>query len=156
MDNGADATAVVCMNQPARLDPDYADFIRDSFERQGAIETIGARLVELAPGICRISLPVTDRVTQNHGYVHAGILGMIADAAGSYAAMTLYPPGREVLTIEYKINFLAPATGKEMVAAARVLRSGRNISVAQVEIFSINDDGAEKLCAMVQQTVTPG
>lgn len=144
------------MNGPRKLDPDYADFIRDSFERQGAIETIGARLLELSPGHCRIGLTVTDKVSQNHGYVHAGVIGMVADAAGTYAAMTLYPPGREVLTIEYKINFLAPATGKEIIATAKVLRSGRNISVTQVEVHCCAEEGAQKLCAMVQQTVTPG
>lgn len=95
-------------------------------------------------------------MSQNHGYVHAGVIGMVADAAGSYAAMTLYPPGREVLTIEYKINFLAPATGREIRATATVLRSGRTISVMQIEVHCCADEGGEKMCAIVQQTVTPG
>jgi uncharacterized protein (TIGR00369 family) len=136
--------------------PDYARDIAASFARQGALSLIGAELMEIGPGVCSVRLPITDKVRQHHGFVHGGFVATIADVAGGYAAMSLFEPGKEVLTVEYKINFLAPAEGSALVARARVIRSGRNLTVTQAEVATVQADGSELPCAVVQQTNMPG
>jgi len=103
------------------LNPDFAARVRDSFARQAAMRLIGAALTEVAPGRVAIELPVREELTQQHRYVHGGVVGMIADSAGGYAAFTLMPAGASVLTVEYKINMLAPATGERLVARGEVV-----------------------------------
>lgn len=136
--------------------PDYAADIAASFARQGALRTIGALLDAVGPGTCRLRLPVTDVVSQHHGFVHGGVVGMIADVAGGYAAMTLYDPGQEILTLEYKINFLRPATGVELVAVGEVVRAGRSVTVTRAEVLAIDADGTRRACAVIQQSCMPG
>ena len=91
------------------VDPDYASRVRESFERQGAMRLIGARISALSPGRCVIELECRDDLTQQHGYIHAGIVGTIVDSAGGYAGFTLFPAGSEVLTVEFKLNLITPA-----------------------------------------------
>ena len=93
------------------LDEGYATRVRASFDRQGAMRLIGAILMELRPGYCAIELPFRGDLTQQHGYIHAGIVSAIADSAGGYAGFTLFPAESSVLTVEYKLNLLAPAAG---------------------------------------------
>ena len=90
--------------------------VRDSFERQGLMGLLDARLARIGPGLVRIVLPSRPEVSQQHGFVHAGATSAIADTAGGYAALTLFPAGSEVLTVEYKINLLAPAAGDHLEA----------------------------------------
>jgi uncharacterized protein (TIGR00369 family) len=135
--------------------PYYANDISVSFSRQGALALIGAELEEIGPGTCSVRLPITDKVRQHLGFVHGGLVATIADVAGGYAAMSLFDPKKEILTVEYKINFLAPADGVALIARARVVRSGRTLSVTQAEVFAMQKDGSEILCAVVQQTSTP-
>jgi uncharacterized protein (TIGR00369 family) len=132
----------------------FAEEIAASFARQGALRTIGAELDHIAPGLCRVRLPVSDAVSQHLGFVHGGILGMLADVAGCYAAMSLFDPGHEVLTIEYKINFLAPARGREVLAVGRIVRAGRRMSVAAADIFALEGD-VRLACAVAQLTCMP-
>lgn len=134
-------------------DPGYQAAVRASFARQGALAAIGAELIGLAPGECRIRLPLSERVTQQQGFFHGGVLGAVADSAGGYAAMTLVPPGAEVLTVEYKINFLAPAQGPEVVATGRVVRSGRTLVVARAEVELLQPRRPPVACAVLQQTI---
>ncbi len=133
-------------------DPAYAERVRDSFERQGAMRLIGARIVELAPGYCSIELPYRDDLAQQHGYVHAGIVGAIIDSAGGYAGFTLFPAEASVLTVEYKLNLIAPATGTRLLAEAEVVKAGRTLAITRGEVYA-ESEGKRTLCAIMQQTL---
>ena len=133
-------------------DPDFAARVRSSFERQGFMTNLGAELTLVEPGSCEIRLPFRSDLTQQHGYFHAGALTSIADSAGGYAAYTLMDANDSVLAVEFKVNLLAPGRGDAAVARARVVRSGRTLTVCQIEVF-MEQDGQETLCALMQQTV---
>jgi len=132
--------------------PHFAERVRDSFARQAAMRLIGATLVEVGPGAVTIDLPVREDLTQQHRYVHGGIVGMIADSAGGYAAFTLMPAEASVLTVEYKINMLAPATGERLEARGTVVKSGHTLSIARADVFGVAN-GEERLVATMQQTL---
>lgn len=132
--------------------PHFAERVRQSFAKQAAMAHIGATLGEVSAGYVEIHLPYDLRLTQQHGFLHAGIIGTIADSAGGYAAMTLIPADASILSIEYKLNLLRPAVGERFVAKGRVVRAGRQIIVCQVEVFGCQAD-AEKLCALMQMTL---
>lgn len=134
------------------LDPGFERRVRASFARQAAMDLIGATLTAVEPGRCTIELPVRADLTQQHGFVHGGIVGMIADNAGGYAAFTLIPANASVLTVEYKINMLAPARGERLVAAGCVVKPGRTLSIARADVFAI-DGGRQTLIAAMQQTL---
>ena len=140
------------MNQARTSDPNFETRIRSSFERQGIMKTIGARLLSVVPGEVRIELPWSEAVTQQHGFVHAGILSTIADNACGYAAYTLMPAGSEVLGVENKINFLAPARGERFVSVGRVVKAGRTLAVCAGEVWAY-DNGTETLVAVMQTTM---
>jgi len=133
-------------------DPDYAQRIRDSFERQKVMALIGARLGEIVPGRVTIELPYRDDLVQQHGYLHAGIVGTIADSAGGYAAFTLMPAGSSVLSVEYRMHLLAPADGERLIASGRVVRAGRTLTVCELEVEAVKD-GARTRCAWGSQTL---
>jgi uncharacterized protein (TIGR00369 family) len=132
--------------------PDFAARVRDSFARQAAMQLIGARLTDVEPGRCVIELPVRDDLTQQHGFVHGGVVGMIADSAGGYAAFTLMPADASVLTVEYKINMLAPAAGDLLIATGEVLKPGRTVSIVRSDVFAVQGDRRTRVAAM-QQTL---
>lgn len=113
---------------------------------------IGASLAEVGPGTATIALPVREEVTQQPRFVHGGVVGMIADSAAGYAAFTLMPAGASVLTVEYKINMLAPAEGDLLLARGMVIKPGRTLSIARADVFGVRD-GREKLVATMQQTL---
>lgn len=123
------------MNAP---DPDFAARVRDSFARQKAMALIGASISRVGPGEVEIALPWRDDLTQQKGFVHGGILGMIADTACGYAAFSLMPAGGSLVTVEYKMNILKPGRGA-LVAKGRVIRPGRTLTVAQAEVYA--EDG---------------
>jgi uncharacterized protein (TIGR00369 family) len=129
-------------------DPNYASRIHESFGRQKAMALIGASLKSVAPGRVEISLPYRDELTQQKGFVHGGILGMIADTACGYAAFSLMPAGGSLVTVEYKMNILTPARGS-LVAHGSVVRPGRTLTVARAEVYA--EDG--KHVATMQQTL---
>ena len=133
-------------------DPDYESRIRASFDRQMVMPTIGARLTAIHPGEARIELPFSPALTQQHGYLHAGIVGAIADSACGYAAYTLMPAGSEVLTVEYKINFLSPARGQTFTAIGKVIKPGRTVTACSGEVWAQTDD-ERKLVAVLQATM---
>jgi uncharacterized protein (TIGR00369 family) len=132
--------------------PEVQDRIRASFERQGLMGHLGARLSHIGPGRVHIQLPSRPEVTQQHGYFHAGASSAIADSAGGYAAFTLFPEGTSVLTVEYKINLLAPAQGEHIEAVGKVLRPGRTLTVCQLEVFGVQGT-TRSLVAAGQQTL---
>ena len=132
--------------------PAYAARVQASFDRQKVMALLGAQLIRLAPGECEIHLPFKPELTQQHGYFHGGIIGTIADSAGGYATFTLMPPDSSVLTVEYKMNLLAPGDGEKLIARGQVLKAGRTLVVAQVNVV-VSKGGRETLCATVLQTL---
>ena len=115
-------------------DPDYAARVRASFARQRFMETLGARLVRVEPGLCEIELDYQEALTQQHGYLHAAVSTAIADSAGGYAAFTLMPAGSSVLAVEFKINLLEPAAGERFLGRGRVKRAGKRLYVCELEV----------------------
>lgn len=136
----------------ATLDPQVMQAVQDSFARQQAMSLIRATMPLVEAGLVEIHLPHWEGVQQQHGFVHGGVVGMIADSAGGYAAMSCTPLGASVLSVEYKLNFLAPAKGESLLARGSVVRQGRSLIVTQAEVFAIQD-GQHSLCALMQQTI---
>jgi uncharacterized protein (TIGR00369 family) len=126
--------------------------IRDSFAKQSAMALIHAEIPVIEEGRAEIEIPHWDGVLQQHGFVHGGVVGMIADSAAGYAAMTVVPEGTSVLTVEYKINMVAPANGDKIVAKGSVLRTGRTLILTKADVYAVKD-GTETLCAVMQQTI---
>lgn len=133
-------------------DVDYERRVRESFARQGFMKHLGAELVSLEPGGVVIRVSFCGELTQQHGYFHAGVTGAIADSACGYAAFTLMGAEDSVLTVEYKINLLAPADGEELVARARVVRPGKTLKVCMADVFA-RKGGMENHCATVLATI---
>ena len=133
-------------------DPNFQVRIEKSFHAQGLMGHLGAGLVSVSPGTCEIELPFSDAVSQQHGFFHGGVIGTIADTAGGYAAFTLMDADDGILTVEYKINMMAPALGELLIGRGQVLRSGRTLTVSQAEV-SVVKDGKETVCAAMQQTL---
>lgn len=129
------------MSGPEPRDPDYAARVAASFARQAFMGLLGAELLSVAPGAVAIALPVRPELGQQHGFVHAGAAWAIADSAAGYAAQSLMPPGDGVLTVELKINLLAPARGSRLVARGRVERAGRTLTVACAEVVAEAEGG---------------
>uniref|UniRef100_A0A9E7ZWR5 Medium/long-chain acyl-CoA thioesterase YigI n=1 Tax=Bosea sp. NBC_00436 TaxID=2969620 RepID=A0A9E7ZWR5_9HYPH len=123
-----------------------------SFAKQGLMATLGASLGTVAPGRVEIVLTPGPAVSQQHGFVHAGAVSAIADSAAGYAALSLMPPGRGVLTTEFKINLVAPAAGERIVARGEVVKAGRTLTLAQAKVFA-EAGGQEKLVALLTATL---
>jgi uncharacterized protein (TIGR00369 family) len=142
---------------PAPPNPDFEIAVRESFARQSVMATIGARLTRIAPGELSIELAFRQDLTQQDGFVHAGIVATILDSACGYAAMTLVPAGARVLTVEFKANFLAPARGERVVARASVVRSGRTLTVSQADAFAVATEKETLVATMLGTIMTlPG
>ncbi len=133
-------------------DPDFAERVRASFAKQHAMTLIRASLALVEAGRTEIHVPHWTGIEQQHGFVHGGVVGMIADSAAGYAAMTTIAAEASVLTVEYKMNLVAPADGEQLIARGRVARPGRTLIVTQAEVFAVKD-GKETLCALMQQTI---
>jgi uncharacterized protein (TIGR00369 family) len=135
-------------------DSGYEARTRDSFARQNAMRTLGATLESVAPGRVVIAMAHREALTQQHGFMHAGMLAAALDSACGYAAFSLMPADAAVLTIEFKINLLAPAKGPRFRFEGRVIKPGRTISVVEGRAVQHADDGAdEKLVATMTATV---
>ncbi len=126
--------------------------IRSSFAKQGLMSTLGATLVTIAPGRVEIAINPTPAISQQHGFVHAGAVSAIADTAAGYAALSLMPPDRGVLTTEFKINLVAPAVGERILARGAVVKAGRTLTLAQAEVFA-ESEGRERLIALLTATM---
>lgn len=127
-------------------DPDFDRRVRDSFARQAFMRLIGAEIVHLAPGEIDIALPFRDDLTQQHGFFHGGAIGTLADNAGGYASLTLLAATDSVLTVEYKLNIVAPGEGERLVARGRVVRPGRRVVVCRADVHALRA-GRERHCA---------
>ena len=126
--------------------------VRASFAKQRVMATIGATLERVEPGEVTIAMPPDPALTQQHGYLHAGIIATIADSACGYAALSLMPADAAVLSIEFKTNMLAPAGGDRFIARARVIKPGRTIMVCDATVHAVKS-GAEKLVATMTGTM---
>jgi uncharacterized protein (TIGR00369 family) len=135
-------------------DPAFEARVRESFHRQQAMHTLGARLARVAPGEVDIELPFHESLTQQHGFLHAGIVTTVLDSACGYAAFTLMPADAGVLSIEFKTNLLAPAAGERLVARARVVRAGRTITVCQADGVMIAEGGERHVATMTATMMT--
>ncbi len=134
-------------------DADFAAKVRASFDSQGAMTSVGAELVSIEPGRCVIRLAYSPDVSQQRGYFHGGVIATIGDSAGGYAAFSLCPPHTDVLTVEYKVNFIAPAEGALLEATGTVVKSGRTLTVCRVDVDAIGAGGKRVTCAVLQQTI---
>ncbi|WP_425092698.1 PaaI family thioesterase [Tropicimonas sp. S265A] len=130
---------------------DLESRIRQSFDRQSMMKTFGAELVDVSEGKVVIRAPVLPKATQQHGFAHAALTFAIGDSAAGYAALSMMPAGSEVVTAEIKINLLAPATGPELTATGRVVKSGKRLSVVTAEVM--RSDGT--IVAILQGTMAP-
>lgn len=133
-------------------DPQFAERVRAGFLRQGFMKTLGAELVRVAPGEVDIDLPFSPGLTQQGGSVHAGAVTAVVDSACGFAALTLTPPGTDVVSVEFKINLLAPAVGPLLRARARVLRAGRTLIVCTGEVTT-EKHGKTIAVAVIQATM---
>jgi len=139
-------------HQFAVSDPHFQQRVRESFARQGLMRHLGARLTDLKPGAAELRTAFREELTQQHGYFHAGVSGSLADVACSYAAYTLMPADSSVLTVEYKINLMAPAIGEELIARARVVRSGKTLKICAADVY-VRSGENETHCATVLATM---
>lgn len=118
--------------------PEFAADVRKSFAAQSIMQSIGAQLSRVEPGVVEISLPYRTDLTQQNGYLHAGIITTIADSAAGYAAFTLMPAGASVLSVEFKVNLLRPASGEMFLARAEVIKAGKTLTVVRADVFGIS------------------
>ncbi len=128
--------------------PDFAAVVRASFAKQGLMQALGIELTALSPGTCELEAAAHSRLTQQQGFFHGALIGAMLDCAGGYAAYSLMPPGTDVLTTEYKVNFVAAALGERLIARGRVIKPGRTLTVATAEAFC-RRDGVDTLCAVL-------
>ena len=134
------------------VDQDYVARVRYGFSLQNLMSTIDARMTEVLPGEVHIELPFNTKLTQQHGYIHAGLITSIVDSACGFAAYTLMPGSSGVLTVEYKVNFLSPAKGDKFLAVGRVIKPGRTLTICNGEVSAIDGD-AHRLVALMQATM---
>jgi uncharacterized protein (TIGR00369 family) len=135
------------------LNPSFAEEVERSFAQQTIMALIGAELSLVEPGIVEISLPYRADLAQQYGYLHAGIVTTIADSACGYAAYSLMPPGSKVLSVEFKVNLLRPATGEQFLARAEVIKAGKTLTVARADVYGISSAGERKQIAVMQATI---
>ena len=138
---------------PTPKHPQFEARVRESFAKQTFMATLGAALTRVAPGEVTVTLPVSAALAQQHGSVHAGALASVLDSAAGYAALSLMPPGAAVVSVELKVNLMEPAVGERIEARARVVRSGRTLSVCTAEAWAVDAAGSEKLVAILQGTM---
>ena len=130
----------------------FEERVRASFDQQRLMTAIGARMTKVTPGEVVIELPFRSDLTQQHGFVHAGVITAIVDSACGYAALSLMPADSGVLTVEYKANFISPARGSKFIATGRVVKSGRTLTVCAGEVVAA-EDGKETVVATMLATM---
>jgi len=134
-------------------DPNFETKVIDSFAKQGAMATIGGELVSVKPGFVVLELPFSEKITQQHGFVHAGILTTMLDSAAGYAAFSLMEPSAAVLTIEFKTNLMAPAKGDRFRFEGKVVKPGRTITFCEAEAFALTAEGKETKITTMSATM---
>ena len=132
-----------------KAEPGFEERVRESFSRLALMRTISASLVKVAPGAVDVDVPVRDDFRQQHGYVAAAIVTAIVDTACGFAAMSLMPAGASVVTVEYKVNFIAPARGERLIAHGRVVKPGRALTVCAGDVHALSDGAPEPVATML-------
>ena len=127
----------------------FKSMVESSFAKQSVMQTLDAKLVKLEPGEVDIELPYSEAFGQQHGFMHAGSITTVADSACGYAAYSLMPANSEVLTVEYKVNFLSPAIGEKFIASGRVKRAGKTITVCSAEVIAYRDNQTKVIASML-------
>ena len=135
------------------IDPEIRARLEASFAAQGLMAHLGARLAAIAPGEVTLHLPFGGHLTQQHGYFHAGGTAAIADSAGGYAAFTLFPPGFNVLTTEFKLNLLSPAERDHLEATGRVIKAGRTLTICQLDVWGVTGTGRRHVATGLQTLI---
>ena len=133
-------------------DPNFRDRVAASFQRQAVMHTLGIAIVRLEPGEIELTMPYAQPFTQQHGFVHAGIITTALDSACGYAAFSLMPADAAVLTVEFKTNLLAAAKGERFVFRGRVIKPGRTLTICDASAFAI-DASSERLIATMTGTL---
>jgi uncharacterized protein (TIGR00369 family) len=149
--------ANACVTSPiphVPKDPLFETRVRESFTRQHFMATIGARLLRVEPGEVDVEVATRDDLVQQHGFLHAGVVASAADSACGYAALSLMPAGAAVLSIEFKTNLLAPATGERIIARGRVIRAGRTVTVCWADVTAYDADSERLVATMVATMMT--
>jgi uncharacterized protein (TIGR00369 family) len=131
----------------------FADRVRASFARQQVMQTLGVEIVRLEPGEIELAMPYAAAYTQQHGFMHAGIISTVLDSACGYAAFSLMPAESAVLTVEFKINLIAPAKGDLFAFRAQVVKPGRTLTVCDARAFAADQSGTERLIATMTGTI---
>ena len=134
-------------------DPNFADRVRASFARQRMMQTLGVEITRLAPGEIELAMPYEAAFTQQHGFIHAGIMATVLDSACGYAAFSLMPTDAAVLTVEFKTNLLAPAKGERFLFGAHVVKPGRTLTVCDGQAFALENLADERLVATMNGTL---
>lgn len=134
--------------------PDFASRVQSSFAQQSIMNLIGAKLNKVLPGEVEIIIPFRDNLTQQHGFLHAGVITTIVDSACGYAAFSLMPIGASVLTIEFKVNLLAPAKGELFLAKGMVVKPGKTITVCSGEVFVLEAEDPKLVATMTATMMT--
>jgi uncharacterized protein (TIGR00369 family) len=134
-------------------DPNFAERVRASFARQRMMQTLGVEIVRIAPGEIELAMPYGAAFTQQHGFIHAGVIATVLDSACGYAAFSLMPAEAAVLTVEFKTNLLAPAKGERFLFRAHVVKPGRTLTVSDGRAFAIDSGGDERLVASMNGTL---
>jgi len=137
----------------AALNPEFEAEVRSSFARQRVMGWIEAQLTKLEPGICEITLPYKAELTQQNGFLHAGIITTVADSACGYAAYSLMPAGSDVLSVEFKVNLMRPAKGTTFTAIAEVLKPGKTLTVVRADVFAVDEQSERTLVATMLGTM---
>jgi uncharacterized protein (TIGR00369 family) len=126
------------MDIGAELDPAIRRRVQESFDRQGLMALLGAQIAEIRAGQVMLRMPFKPELSQQHGYFHAGGSAAIADSAGGYAGLTLFPEDSEVLTVEFKLNLINPAQGDHLEAVGRVIKAGRTLTICQLDVWGVS------------------
>jgi uncharacterized protein (TIGR00369 family) len=134
-------------------DPNFAERVRASFARQRMMQTLGVEIARIAPGEIELAMPYGAAFTQQHGFIHAGVIATVLDSACGYAAFSLMPADAAVLTVEFKTNLLAPAKGERFLFRAHVVKPGRTLTVSDGRAFAIDGGGEERLVASMNDTL---
>ena len=134
-------------------DPNFAERVRASFARQRMMQTLGVEIARIVPGEIELAMPYGAAFTQQHGFIHAGVIATVLDSACGYAAFSLMPADAAVLTVEFKTNLLAPAKGERFLFRAHVVKLGRTLTVSDGRAFAIDGGGEERLVASMNDTL---
>ena len=135
---------------PSRM----TELVREMLGRHGMLVTLGARLLRASPGEVEIELPASPHISQQNGFVHAGAVSAIADSAAGAAAWTMMPQGSDVLTVEFKINLVAPAAGERLVASARVIKAGRTLTLTEADVHAFTGETKKLVAHLVATMIT--